>query len=228
MAVAIQFAGVNKWFGAHHVLTDVDLEVGAGEVIVVCGPSGSGKSTLIRCVNRLEPIQKGDIRVHGQSITAPDVNLSRLRTEVGMVFQSFNIFPHMTVLQNITLAPLKVKGLARAEAEKIARALLERVRIPDKADKFPANLSGGQQQRVAIARALIHQPRLMVCDEPTAALDAQSGQTVMQLLKRVAVQPDRALIIVTHDSRVYQFGDRIVYMGDGRIEKVDEAAEAAA
>ena len=154
MAIAIEFKGVNKWFGEHHVLVDVDLKVDAGEVIVVCGPSGSGKSTLIRCVNRLEPVQKGEISVLGEPITGNGTNLVKLRTGVGMVFQSFNLFPHMTVLQNIMLAPRKVKGLGMAEAEKIARTLLERVRIPDRADYYPANLSGGQQQRVAIARAL--------------------------------------------------------------------------
>src|SRR5229473_2320793 len=182
MAVAIEFKGVNKWFGEHHVLVDVDLKVDAGEVIVVCGPSGSGKSTLIRCVNRLEPIQKGEIAVHGQGITGNGVNLVKLRTEVGMVFQSFNLFPHMTVLQNIMLAPRKVKGLGTAEAEKIARTLLERVRIPDRADYYPANLSGGQQQRVAIARALAMQPRIMLFDEPTSALDPEMINEVLAVL----------------------------------------------
>src|SRR6058998_915419 len=145
MARAIEFKDVDKWFGQLHVLGAVNLDVEAGEVIVICGPSGSGKSTLIRCVNRLEPIQKGDIRVYGESITAPGVNLARLRAEVGMVFQSFNLFPHMTALENIMLAPMKVRKLARAEAEKTARALLERVGLREKADAYPANLSGGQQ-----------------------------------------------------------------------------------
>src|SRR5438093_12118208 len=154
MARAIEFKDVDKWFGPLHVLGGVNLDVEAGEVIVVCGPSGSGKSTLIRCVNRLEPVQKGDIRVHGESITAPSVNLARLRTDVGMVFQSFNLFPHMTALENLMLAPMKVRSVARGEAETTARALLARVGIPDKAANYPANLSGGQQQRVAIARAL--------------------------------------------------------------------------
>ena len=220
MAVAIQFAGVNKWFGTLHVLADVDLEVGAGEVIVVCGPSGSGKSTLIRCVNRLEPIQKGDIRVHGQSITAPDVNLSRLRTEVGMVFQSFNLFPHMTVLQNITLAPLKVKGLAAAEAETIARALLERVRIPDKADKFPANLSGGQQQRVAIARALAMQPKIMLFDEPTSALDPEMINEVLEVMTDLA-RDGMTMMVVTHEMGfARRVAHRVVFMDAGQIVEV--------
>ncbi len=164
MAHAIEFKDVDKWFGQLHVLGGVNLDVEAGEVIVVCGPSGSGKSTLIRCVNRLEPIQKGHIRVYGESITGPGVNLARLRAEVGMVFQSFNLFPHMTAIENIMLAPVKVKGMARPEAEKIARDLLARVRIPDRADSYPANLSGGQQQRVAIARALAMQPKIMLFD----------------------------------------------------------------
>src|SRR6266511_5054730 len=143
---AIRYLGVNKWFGALHVLRDITLDITPGEVVVVCGPSGSGKSTLIRCVNRLEPIQNGEILVYGAPITGPGVNLAKLRAQVGMVFQSFNLFPHMTVLDNIVLAPLKVKKLPRVEAERTARALLERVGIPDKAGAYPANLSGGQQQ----------------------------------------------------------------------------------
>src|SRR5204862_3576285 len=153
------------------VLREITLAVHAGEVVVVCGPSGSGKSTLIRCVNALEPIQEGKLIVLGESLTRPGVNLSALRTRVGMVFQSFNLFPHMTVLQNITLAPIKVRGLTPAEAERTARALLERVRIPDKASVYPANLSGGQQQRVAIARALAMQPKIMLFAAPTSAPD---------------------------------------------------------
>ena len=220
MAAAIAFAGVNKWFGPLHVLADVDLEVAAGEVIVVCGPSGSGKSTLIRCVNRLEPIQGGDITVHGQSITAPDVNLSRLRAEVGMVFQSFNLFPHMTVLQNITLAPVKVKGLPSAEAEKIARGLLDRVRIPDKADKYPANLSGGQQQRVAIARALAMQPRIMLFDEPTSALDPEMINEVLEVMTDLA-KDGMTMMVVTHEMGfARRVAHRVVFMDAGRVVEV--------
>ena len=170
---AIQFRGVHKWFGALHVLNGIDLAVASGQVVVVCGPSGSGKSTLIRCVNRLESIQQGEILVAGEAVSGPGVNLPRLRAQVGMVFQSFNLFPHMTALQNIVLAPIKVKGMAPAAAEQIARDLLTRVRIPDKAGHYPANLSGGQQQRVAIARALAMQPRIMLFDEPTSALDPE-------------------------------------------------------
>src|SRR6185503_365984 len=157
---SIQFRNVSKWFGKLQVLKDVTLGVARGEVVVVCGPSGSGKSTLIRCVNGLEPIQEGDLVVLGESIAKAGVNLPRLRTRVGMVFQSFNLFPHMTAIENIMLAPMKVRGASRADAEKSARALLQRVRIPEKADNYPANLSGGQQQRVAIARALAMQPEI--------------------------------------------------------------------
>ena len=220
MAAAIEFGGVNKWFGPLHVLVDVDLQVAAGEVIVVCGPSGSGKSTLIRCVNRLEPIQKGDIRVHGQSITAPDVNLSRLRTQVGMVFQSFNLFPHMTVLENITLAPVKVKGLSAAEAEKVARVLLARVRIPDKADKYPANLSGGQQQRVAIARALAMQPKIMLFDEPTSALDPEMINEVLEVMTDLA-REGMTMMVVTHEMGfARRVAHRVVFMDAGSIVEV--------
>ncbi|HWP22711.1 MAG TPA: amino acid ABC transporter ATP-binding protein, partial [Candidatus Binatia bacterium] len=161
----IEFRKVNKWFGSLHVLVDIDLIVEAGTVVVVCGPSGSGKSTLIRCINRLETIQSGDIIVDGMSLSDPRLDTVKLRTEVGMVFQSFNLYPHMTVLRNITLAPIKVKGWSQAEAEKIAYQLLERVGIPDKAQAYPAHLSGGQQQRVAIARALAMKPKIMLFDE---------------------------------------------------------------
>jgi len=222
MAVAIEFKGVNKWFGQHHVLTDVDLQVDAGEVIVVCGPSGSGKSTLIRCVNRLEPVQQGEISVHGQSITGDGVDLVKLRTEVGMVFQSFNLFPHMTVLQNIMLAPRKVKGLGAAEAEKIARTLLERVRIPDRADYYPANLSGGQQQRVAIARALAMQPRIMLFDEPTSALDPEMINEVLDVMTDLAKE-GMTMMVVTHEMGfARRVASRVVFMDYGKIVEVQK------
>jgi ABC-type polar amino acid transport system ATPase subunit len=222
MAVAIEFKGVNKWFGQHHVLTDVDLKVDAGEVIVVCGPSGSGKSTLIRCVNRLEPVQQGEIAVHGQSITGNGINLVKLRTEVGMVFQSFNLFPHMTVLQNIMLAPRKVKGLGTAEAERIARALLERVRIPDRADYYPANLSGGQQQRVAIARALAMQPRIMLFDEPTSALDPEMINEVLDVMTDLA-REGMTMMVVTHEMGfARRVASRVVFMDYGKIVEVQK------
>jgi polar amino acid transport system ATP-binding protein len=225
MPGAIEFIHVDKWFGPLHVLDDVSLAVAGGEVIVVCGPSGSGKSTLIRCVNRLEPIQKGEVLVHGTSITAPDVNLSRLRAEVGMVFQSFNLFPHMTVLQNITLAPTKVKGLSATEAEKIARVLLERVRIPDKADKYPANLSGGQQQRVAIARALAMQPRIMLFDEPTSALDPEMINEVLEVMTDLAKE-GMTMMVVTHEMGfARRVAHRVVFMDAGQIVEVQPPQE---
>jgi len=222
MTVAIEFTGVNKWFGEHHVLVDVDLKVDAGEVIVVCGPSGSGKSTLIRCVNRLEPVQKGEISVHGEPITGNGTNLVKLRTGVGMVFQSFNLFPHMTVLQNIMLAPRKVKGLGVAEAEKIARTLLERVRIPDRADYYPANLSGGQQQRVAIARALAMQPRIMLFDEPTSALDPEMINEVLDVMTDLAKE-GMTMMVVTHEMGfARRVASRVVFMDYGKIVEVQK------
>ena len=214
---AIRYVGVGKWFGAHHVLKDVSLDVSPGEVVVVCGPSGSGKSTLIRCVNRLEPIQQGEIFVYGNSITSNGASLTKLRAEVGMVFQSFNLFPHMTVLENITLAPMKVKGLPRAEAAKIARNLLARVRIPDKADRHPANLSGGQQQRVAIARALAMQPRIMLFDEPTSALDPEMINEVLDVMTDLA-KDGMTMRVVTHEMGfARRVAHRVIFMDEGRV-----------
>jgi len=214
---AIRYSKVSKWFGPLQVLKDVDLDVTPGEVVVVCGPSGSGKSTLIRCVNKLEPIQQGKIFVYGDPIVGNQVNLSKLRAEVGMVFQSFNLFPHMTVLENIMLAPSKVKGLSRAEAEKIARDLLARVRIPDKADKYPANLSGGQQQRVAIARALAMQPRIMLFDEPTSALDPEMINEVLDVMTDLAKE-GMTMMVVTHEMGfAKRVAHRVIFMDEGQI-----------
>ena len=214
---AISFTGVNKWFGKLHVLRDIDLAIATGEVVVVCGPSGSGKSTLIRCVNALERIQKGDIAVLGQSITAPGVNLPQLRTRVGMVFQQFNLFPHMTALQNIMLAPVKVKGATRAEAEETARRLLARVGIPDRADSYPANLSGGQQQRVAIARALAMQPQVMLFDEPTSALDPEMINEVLEVMTDLA-KDGMTMMCVTHEMGfARRVAHRVIFMDGGRI-----------
>jgi ABC-type polar amino acid transport system ATPase subunit len=225
MPRAIQFKAVDKWFGQLHVLADVSLDVDAGEVVVVCGPSGSGKSTLIRCVNRLEPIQNGEILVHGESITAPGVNLARLRAAVGMVFQSFNLFPHMTALENVMLAPVKVKGVSRAAAEKTARELLARVRIPDRADSYPANLSGGQQQRVAIARALAMQPRIMLFDEPTSALDPEMINEVLDVMTDLA-REGMTMMVVTHEMGfARRVAHRVVFMDHGRVVEV-QAPEA--
>jgi polar amino acid transport system ATP-binding protein len=219
-ARAIEFEGVDKWFGPLHVLSGVNLEVEAGEVVVVCGPSGSGKSTLIRCVNRLEPVQSGDIRVYGESIAGAKVNLARLRAEVGMVFQSFNLFPHMTALQNIMLAPMKVKGVARPAAEKTARDLLARVRIPDRADSYPANLSGGQQQRVAIARALAMQPKIMLFDEPTSALDPEMINEVLDVMTDLA-RDGMTMMVVTHEMGfARRVAHRVVFMDAGSVVEV--------
>jgi len=219
---AIRYVDVNKWFGALHVLRDITLDIVPGEVVVVCGPSGSGKSTLIRCVNRLEPIQKGEISVYGAPITGNGVKLSKLRAEVGMVFQSFNLFPHMTALENIMLAPVKVKGIPRAEAEKTARELLARVRIPDRAASYPANMSGGQQQRVAIARALAMQPRIMLFDEPTSALDPEMINEVLDVMTDLA-RSGMTMMVVTHEMGfARRVAHRVVFMDAGRIVEVQE------
>jgi ABC-type polar amino acid transport system ATPase subunit len=219
--IAIQFRDVNKWFGKLRVLNDINLAVSAGEVVVVCGPSGSGKSTLIRCVNGLEGIQGGDLVVLGESIVRPGVKMSALRSRVGMVFQSFNLFPHMTVLQNIMLAPIRVRGLSAAEAEQAARTLLTRVRIPDKADQYPANLSGGQQQRVAIARALAMQPKIMLFDEPTSALDPEMINEVLDVMTDLA-KDGMTMMVVTHEMGfARRVAHRVVFMDGGQV--VEEA-----
>ena len=221
MAAAIEFRQVNKWFGKLHVLSDVTLGVAPGEVVVVCGPSGSGKSTLIRCVNALERIQGGDIVVLGESITSSRVNLTRLRTQVGMVFQSFNLFPHMTALENIMLAPMKVRNVPRDEAEKTARALLARVGIPDKAGNYPANLSGGQQQRVAIARALAMQPKIMLFDEPTSALDPEMINEVLEVMTDLA-KSGMTMMVVTHEMGfARRVAHRVIFMDGGQV--IEEA-----
>jgi len=218
----IEFRNVNKWFGSLHVLNDVDFTVEAGKVVVVCGPSGSGKSTLIRCINRLETIQSGDIIVDGLSLSDSNLDTAKLRAEVGMVFQSFNLYPHMTVLRNITLAPVKVKGLAAADAEKIAAELLERVGIPDKAQVFPANLSGGQQQRVAIARALAMKPKIMLFDEPTSALDPEMIKEVLDVMTDLA-RDGMTMVVVTHEMGfARRVAHRIVFMDQGRIVEANE------
>lgn len=185
--------------------------------MVVCGPSGSGKSTLIRCINRLESIQSGEIIVDGQSLSDPRLDPSKLRTHVGMVFQSFNLYPHMTVLQNIILAPIKVKGLTDGEAEKVARQLLDRVGIPDKAGVYPANLSGGQQQRVAIARALAMKPKIMLFDEPTSALDPEMINEVLEVMTGLA-QDGMTMVVVTHEMGfARRVAHRVVFMDGGEI-----------
>jgi len=214
---AIQFHAVNKWYGKLHVLREINLAIGSGEVVVVCGPSGSGKSTLIRTVNGLEKVQSGDIAVLGDSITRRGVNLPALRTRVGMVFQSFNLFPHMTALENIMLAPMKVKKAARSEADKAARALLERVGLRDKAGNYPANLSGGQQQRVAIARALAMQPKIMLFDEPTSALDPEMINEVLDVMSTLA-RDGMTMMCVTHEMGfARRVAHRVVFMDEGQV-----------
>jgi polar amino acid transport system ATP-binding protein len=217
---AIVFKDVNKWFGKLHVLDDINLSVGTGEVVVVCGPSGSGKSTLIRCVNGLERVQGGDILVLGAPITTRGVDLPALRTRVGMVFQSFNLFPHMTALENIMLAPMKVRRLSRAEAEKTARALMTRVGLAEKAEHYPANLSGGQQQRVAIARALAMQPKIMLFDEPTSALDPEMINEVLDVMTALA-RDGMTMMCVTHEMGfARRVANRVVFMDAGQVVEV--------
>jgi ABC-type polar amino acid transport system ATPase subunit len=216
-APAIVFRGVDKWFGRLHVLRSIDLAIAAGEVVVVCGPSGSGKSTLIRCVNGLERIQAGEIVVLGSPVTGRGVNLPALRTRVGMVFQSFNLFPHMTALENIMLAPRKVLRLSAADAEQRARALLARVGLAEKAASYPANLSGGQQQRVAIARALAMQPRIMLFDEPTSALDPEMINEVLDVMTALA-REGMTMICVTHEMGfARRVAHRVVFMDEGQV-----------
>ena len=213
----IRFKDVNKWFGPLHVLKDVTLHIAAGEVVVACGPSGSGKSTLIRCINKLEPIQSGEIIVDGQSLNDPALDLTRLRAEIGMVFQQLNLYPHMTALDNIMLAPIKVRRLTRTQAEQIARDLLAKVGIPEKANAYPAQLSGGQQQRVAIARALAMQPKIMLLDEPTSALDPEMIKEVLDVIVNLA-REGMTMIVVTHEMGfARKVADRIIFIDDGRI-----------
>ena len=230
---AVVARGVTKEFGSGDTgtlaLRGVDLDIGYGETTLLVGPSGCGKTTLISIIAGLLNPTDGEVSVLGHDLSelrgASLVNFRK--RNIGFVFQQYNLLPALTAAENAAV-PLLIAGEYRTKAVRTAKDLLTEVGLEPRMNAYPSQLSGGQQQRVAIARALIHQPRLMVCDEPTAALDAQSGQTVMQLLKRVGVQPDRALIIVTHDSRVYGFGDRIVHMSDGRIERVEEMEAAAA
>jgi len=213
----IEVDGVRKTFDTHVVLDGVDLQVDRGQVIVIAGPSGSGKSTLLRCINGLEPIDEGTIRFEGRPVVASERQVHRLRADIGMVFQSFNLFPHRSVLDNITLAPVEVRGLDREEARKRARTLLERVGIPEKADAYPADLSGGQQQRVAIARALAMEPKLMLFDEPTSALDPEMIREVLDVMRDLA-RDGMTMLVVTHEMGfAREVGDRLVFIDDGRI-----------
>ncbi len=214
---AVSMKQINKWYGSMHVLRNVSLEVKPGERIVICGPSGSGKSTLIRCINGLEEHHEGEIQVDGINLDKNIDNLDAIRREVGMVFQSFNLFPHLTVLENCTLAPMLIRRMPKAEATGLAKSYLERVRIPDQANKYPGQLSGGQQQRVAIARALCMKPKIMLFDEPTSALDPEMVKEVLDTMIALA-KDGMTMICVTHEMGfARQVADRVVFMDKGEI-----------
>jgi len=216
---------MHKWYGQFHVLKDINLNVKSGERIVVCGPSGSGKSTLIRCMNRLEEHQKGEIWVDGVELTSDLKNIEQIRREVGMVFQHFNLFPHLTVLENCTLAPIWVRKMPKAEAEDIARAYLERVKIPEQADKYPGQLSGGQQQRVAIARSLCMNPKIMLFDEPTSALDPEMIKEVLDVMIELA-HDGMTMLCVTHEMGFAKtVANRVIFMDGGEIIEENEPDE---
>ena len=214
----IKLQGVNKWYGQFHVLRDINLDVTPGERIVICGPSGSGKSTMIRCINRLEEHQQGQIVVDGSELTNDLKQVEAIRREVGMVFQHFNLFPHLTVLENLTLGPIWVLKKPRKEAEEAAMQYLERVRIPDQALKFPGQLSGGQQQRVAIARSLCMSPKVMLFDEPTSALDPEMVKEVLEVMVTLAEESGMTMLCVTHEMGfARKVADRVIFMDRGEI-----------
>ena len=213
----IEMKNINKYYGNFHALKDINFNVKKGEVVVICGPSGSGKSTLIRCINRLEDINSGKIMVDGQDLYDKKTNINKLRQEVGMVFQHFNLFPHLSILENITLAPIKVKKMPKKEAEKLAMELLERVKIPHQAHKYPNELSGGQKQRVAIARTLAMKPKIILFDEPTSALDPEMIGEVLDVMKELA-RENYTIVCVTHEMGfAREVGDRIIFMDAGEI-----------
>jgi general L-amino acid transport system ATP-binding protein len=219
---AVEINGLHKWFGEFHVLNDVNLRVARGERIVICGPSGSGKSTLIRCVNALETYQRGQVIVDGVVLTQDLKRIDEVRREVGMVFQQFNLFPHLTVMENCTLAPIQVRKIARKEAEATALKYLTRVRIPEQANKYPAQLSGGQQQRVAIARALCMNPKIMMFDEPTSALDPEMVKEVLDTMVALAMD-GMTMMVVTHEMGfARQVANRVVFMDEGQIVEINE------
>jgi general L-amino acid transport system ATP-binding protein len=223
--VIISMSQVNKWFGTFHVLRDINLTVNKGERIVICGPSGSGKSTLIRCLNRLEEHQSGDINVQGITLNNDLKNIDEIRREIGMVFQHFNLFPHLTILENCTLAPIWVRRMPKAEAEAIAMKYLERVKIPEQAHKYPGQLSGGQQQRVAIARSLCMEPQLMLFDEPTSALDPEMIKEVLDTMVALA-EDGMSMICVTHEMGfARKVANRVIFMDEGQIIEEKEPEE---
>ena len=216
----ITFKNVNKWFDKLHVLNNINLDVAKGEVVVVCGPSGSGKSTLIRCINRLEPIQEGSLIVDNMSVHDKKMNMTTIRAEIGFIFQSFNLYPHMTALENATIAPIKVRKMQKREAEELGRKILTRVGLGDKVDSYPAQLSGGQQQRVAIARGLCMQPKIMLFDEPTSALDPEMINEVLDVM-RVLAKEGMTMIVVTHEMGfAREVAHRVVFMDEGQIIEV--------
>jgi len=218
----VEMRSVNKWFGDFHVLRDVNLEVAGGERIVICGPSGSGKSTLIRCLNRLEEHQEGDIFIDGVELSRDLKKIDVVRREVGMVFQHFNLFPHLTILENCTLAPIWVKKMPKRDADELAMHYLERVKIPEQAHKYPGQLSGGQQQRVAIARSLCMNPKIMLFDEPTSALDPEMVKEVLDTMVALADE-GMTMLCVTHEMGfARQVADRVIFMDAGRIVEVNE------
>ena len=220
--VMISMQAVNKWFGSFHVLRDINLTVHKGERIVICGPSGSGKSTLIRCLNRLEEHQDGEITVQGITINNDLKNIDEIRRDVGMVFQHFNLFPHLTILENCTLAPIWVRKMPKAEAESIAMKYLERVKIPEQALKYPGQLSGGQQQRVAIARSLCMEPKLMLFDEPTSALDPEMIKEVLDTMVALA-EDGMSMVCVTHEMGfARKVANRVIFMDEGQIVEQNE------
>ena len=213
----IEFRNVHKWYGDFHVLKGINESVEKGDVLVICGPSGSGKSTFVRCVNRLEEIDKGEIILEGRDITRKEENLNNLRTEIGIVFQQFNLYPHLTILKNVTLAPLKVKKMSKDEAEANAMELLSRVGIQEQAHKYPIELSGGQQQRVAIARALAMKPKVMIFDEPTSALDPEMINEVLNVMKDLA-REGMTMLCVTHEMGfAREVADGVIFMDEGLI-----------
>ena len=221
----ISIQGMHKWFGQFHVLKDINLEVKRGERIVICGPSGSGKSTLIRCINRLEEHQQGTIVVDGTELTSDLKNIEIIRSEVGMVFQHFNLFPHLTALENCTLAPIWVRKMPKADAEEVAMRYLERVRIPEQAAKYPGQLSGGQQQRVAIARSLCMNPRIMLFDEPTSALDPEMIKEVLEVMVELA-ESGMTMLVVTHEMGfATAVANRVIFMDGGEIIEQNEPNE---
>jgi polar amino acid transport system ATP-binding protein len=221
----IRFEGVHKWFRKLHVLNDINLNVKPGEVVVVCGPSGSGKSTLIRTINQLEPIDRGRLIVDGMDLSDPKTDINKLRAEVGFVFQQFNLYPHLSVLSNITLAPIKIRKLSKQQAQEQAMVLLDRVGLSEKRDSYPSQLSGGQQQRVAIARSLAMKPKIMLFDEPTSALDPEMIGEVLQVMKDLA-QSGMTMVVVTHEMGfASEVSDRIVFIDNGIILEEAEPAE---